>query len=129
MQIRDNRRQIQPAELKTLTPFSWATSRNNPPTTLWSTLLITSKVKNLPQMYLSTRSLSTDLLYIAVTKRSVESDRVLKYICCKCFSSQYSFIWTLIQVCFVDQQGVGPLIRNLTDEWSNSLLVYETDLY
>ena len=25
-------------------------------------------------------------------------------------STQYRFIWTLIQVCFVDQQRVGPLI-------------------
>ena len=27
--------------------------------------------------------------------------------------------WILIQICFVDQHGVGPLIR-LTDEWTNS---------
>ena len=26
------------------------------------------------------------------------------------FSTQDGFIWTLIQVCFVDQQRVGPLI-------------------
>ena len=34
-------------------------------------------------MYLSTRSLSTDLFVTAIYKRSVESDRVLKYICGK----------------------------------------------
>ena len=50
--------------------------------------------------------------------------------------------WILIQICFVDQHGVGPLIGvslktltilqciwRLTDEWTNSVLLYETDLY
>ena len=36
------------------------------------------------------------------------------------FSTQYRYIWTSIQVCFVDQQRADPL---------SSLLVYETDLY
>ena len=48
--------------------------------------------------------------------------------------------WILIQICFVDQPTRSwsthqlisiytECIWRLTDEWTNSVLVYETDLY